>query len=185
MLHAFIHCKVTGRFCLQLAFTGSTEVGKIIMKQAAENIVPVTLELGGKSPNIICPDANIDEAVEGAHFALFFNMVGLSDHTLLTFCPLAIVHLVEEAWKLQQVSCLKRSKPASSGQFKLSSIGQKDLAPWLVHVALQSWICLSCSLLFSCRAVRSNPQIVCSRQVLKHSLIFHQSVILCSSCPLF
>ena len=62
--------------CLQLAFTGSTEVGKIIMKQAAENIVPVTLELGGKSPNIICPDANIDEAVEGAHFALFFNMVG-------------------------------------------------------------------------------------------------------------
>ncbi len=50
-------------------------MGKIIMKQAAENIVPVTLELGGKSPNIICPDADIDEAVEGAHFALFFNMV--------------------------------------------------------------------------------------------------------------
>ncbi|KAK9863136.1 hypothetical protein WJX84_007763, partial [Apatococcus fuscideae] len=58
----------------KLAFTGSTEVGKIIMKQASENIVPVTLELGGKSPNIICPDADIDEAVEGAHFALFFNM---------------------------------------------------------------------------------------------------------------
>lgn len=64
-----------GSLWLQLAFTGSTEVGKIIMKQASENIVPVTLELGGKSPNIICPDADIDEAVEGAHFALFFNMV--------------------------------------------------------------------------------------------------------------
>lgn len=68
---------MTSSVCLQLAFTGSTEVGKIIMKQAAENIVPVTLELGGKSPNIICPDADIDTAVEGAHFALFFNMVSL------------------------------------------------------------------------------------------------------------
>lgn len=52
---------------MQLAFTGSTEVGKIIMKQAAEHIVPVTLELGGKSPFIICPDADIDAAVEAAH----------------------------------------------------------------------------------------------------------------------
>eukprot|EP00891_Asterochloris_glomerata_P008274 jgi/Astpho2/8274/Aster-01357 len=56
------------------AFTGSTEVGKLIMKQAADFIKPVTLELGGKSPCIICPDADLDQAVEGAHFALFFNM---------------------------------------------------------------------------------------------------------------
>ena len=60
---------------LQCAFTGSTEVGKLIMKQAADYIKPVTLELGGKSPCIICPDADLDQAVEGAHFALFFNMV--------------------------------------------------------------------------------------------------------------
>ncbi|DBB05307.1 TPA: Aldehyde dehydrogenase 2 member B7, mitochondrial [Trebouxia sp. C0006] len=58
----------------KVAFTGSTEVGKLIMKQAAERIKPVTLELGGKSPCIICPDADIDHAVEGAHDALFFNM---------------------------------------------------------------------------------------------------------------
>ncbi|CAK0737882.1 Aldehyde dehydrogenase 2 member B4, mitochondrial [Coccomyxa viridis] len=58
----------------KLAFTGSTEIGKIIMKQAAERIIPVTLELGGKSPFIICPDADIDAAVEAAHQALFFNM---------------------------------------------------------------------------------------------------------------
>ncbi|KAK9807805.1 hypothetical protein WJX72_009910 [[Myrmecia] bisecta] len=58
----------------KVAFTGSTEVGKLIMKQAADNLNPVTLELGGKSPNIICPDADIDAAVEQAHFALFFNM---------------------------------------------------------------------------------------------------------------
>ncbi len=63
--------------CAQVAFTGSTEVGKIIMRQAAENVIPVTLELGGKSACIICPDADLDEAVRGAHDALFFNHVSL------------------------------------------------------------------------------------------------------------
>jgi aldehyde dehydrogenase (NAD+) len=58
----------------KVAFTGSTEVGKLIMKAAAEtNLKRVTLELGGKSPNIVFADANMDEAIEGAHFALFFN----------------------------------------------------------------------------------------------------------------
>src|SRR2546428_11187706 len=55
-------------------FTGSTEVGHLIMKNAAEtNLKRVTLELGGKSPNIVFADADMDEAVEGSHFALFFN----------------------------------------------------------------------------------------------------------------
>ena len=58
----------------KIAFTGSTEVGKIIMKAAAEsNLKRVTLELGGKSPNIVFADADMDAAVEGSHFALFFN----------------------------------------------------------------------------------------------------------------
>lgn len=58
-----------------MAFTGSTEVGKLIMAAAAENIVPVSLELGGKSACIVCADADLDEAVQGAHDALFFNHV--------------------------------------------------------------------------------------------------------------
>src|SRR2546427_3784908 len=58
----------------KVAFTGSTEVGHLIMKNAAEtNLKRVTLELGGKSPNIVFADADMDEAIEGAHFALFFN----------------------------------------------------------------------------------------------------------------
>jgi aldehyde dehydrogenase (NAD+) len=58
----------------KVAFTGSTEVGKLIMKAAAEsNLKRVTLELGGKSPNIVFADADMDAAVEGSHFALFFN----------------------------------------------------------------------------------------------------------------
>src|SRR3954447_25760642 len=58
----------------KIAFTGSTEVGHLIMKAAAEtNLKRVTLELGGKSPNIVLADADMNQAVEGSHFALFFN----------------------------------------------------------------------------------------------------------------
>jgi aldehyde dehydrogenase (NAD+) len=58
----------------KVAFTGSTEVGKLVMQAAARtNLKRVTLELGGKSPNIVFADANLDAAVEGSHFALFFN----------------------------------------------------------------------------------------------------------------
>ncbi|XP_065000726.1 aldehyde dehydrogenase family 2 member B7, mitochondrial-like isoform X2 [Musa acuminata AAA Group] len=58
----------------KLAFTGSTSTGKIVLELATRsNLKPVTLELGGKSPMIIMDDADIDQAVELAHFALFFN----------------------------------------------------------------------------------------------------------------
>ncbi|PNF20742.1 Aldehyde dehydrogenase, mitochondrial [Cryptotermes secundus] len=59
----------------KVAFTGSTEVGKLIQQGAGEsNLKRITLELGGKSPNIILSDADLDYAVEQAHFGLFFNM---------------------------------------------------------------------------------------------------------------
>lgn len=58
----------------KIAFTGSTETGKAVMELAAKsNLKSVTLELGGKSPFIICGDADVNKAVELAHFALFFN----------------------------------------------------------------------------------------------------------------
>lgn len=57
----------------KVAFTGSTEVGQIIMRNAADTLKRVTLELGGKSPNIVFADADLDAAVAGAEFALYFN----------------------------------------------------------------------------------------------------------------
>ncbi|KNA04660.1 hypothetical protein SOVF_197610 [Spinacia oleracea] len=58
----------------KIAFTGSTETGKAVLELAAKsNLKPATLELGGKSPFIVCEDADVDKAVELAHFALFFN----------------------------------------------------------------------------------------------------------------
>src|SRR6202142_2201556 len=57
----------------KIAFTGSTEVGKLILHAAAGNLKKVSLELGGKSPNIIFDDADLDSAIPGAASAIFFN----------------------------------------------------------------------------------------------------------------
>jgi acyl-CoA reductase-like NAD-dependent aldehyde dehydrogenase len=57
----------------KLSFTGSTEVGKVIMRAAAERIVPVSLELGGKSPSIVYPDADEDWTVDGVVAAMRFT----------------------------------------------------------------------------------------------------------------
>src|ERR1700730_14747489 len=58
----------------KIAFTGSTETGRKIMEAAAKsNLKKVSLELGGKSPSIVCPDADLDVAIEGTHLALFLN----------------------------------------------------------------------------------------------------------------
>lgn len=57
----------------KVAFTGSTEVGKLIVQAAAGNLKKVTLELGGKSPNVIMKDADLSTAIPGAANAIFFN----------------------------------------------------------------------------------------------------------------
>src|SRR5881628_1133927 len=57
----------------KVAFTGSTEVGKLVAKAAAENLTKVSLELGGKAPNIVFADADIEQAVSGAMMGIFFN----------------------------------------------------------------------------------------------------------------
>jgi phenylacetaldehyde dehydrogenase len=58
----------------KVAFTGSTEVGKLIVRTAAEtNLKRVSLELGGKSPNIVFADADLEKAVAGAFFGIFLN----------------------------------------------------------------------------------------------------------------
>jgi acyl-CoA reductase-like NAD-dependent aldehyde dehydrogenase len=57
----------------KLSFTGSTEVGKIVMRAAADRIVPISLELGGKSPSIVFPDANEDWVLDGIVAAMRFS----------------------------------------------------------------------------------------------------------------
>ncbi|WP_053366663.1 aldehyde dehydrogenase family protein [Bacillus sp. FJAT-27245] len=57
----------------KVAFTGSTPIGKDIMAKASKTLKRVTLELGGKSPNIVFDDADIDAAVDGSLFGIFYN----------------------------------------------------------------------------------------------------------------
>ncbi|WP_059170601.1 aldehyde dehydrogenase [Bacillus sp. FJAT-27445] len=57
----------------KVAFTGSTPIGKDIMAKASQTLKRVTLELGGKSPNIVFDDADIDAAVDGSLFGIFYN----------------------------------------------------------------------------------------------------------------
>jgi aldehyde dehydrogenase (NAD+)/betaine-aldehyde dehydrogenase len=57
----------------KVAFTGSTASGKAVMRAAANNVKKISLELGGKSPNIVFPDAQVDAAVAGAFFGIYLN----------------------------------------------------------------------------------------------------------------
>ncbi|GAC1584864.1 MAG: aldehyde dehydrogenase [Candidatus Velthaea sp.] len=57
----------------KIAFTGSTATGKAVAASAAQTIKRVTLELGGKSPSIVCADADVDAAVSGALYGIFYN----------------------------------------------------------------------------------------------------------------
>jgi aldehyde dehydrogenase (NAD+) len=57
----------------KIAFTGSTAVGRIIMRDAAETLKKVSLELGGKSPNIVFDDADLEAAARGSFAAIFYN----------------------------------------------------------------------------------------------------------------
>ena len=57
----------------KIAFTGGSDTGRIIMQAASKNLKQITLELGGKSPNIVFADSDIDSAVSGAMTGIFFN----------------------------------------------------------------------------------------------------------------
>ncbi|MGH2543718.1 MAG: aldehyde dehydrogenase family protein, partial [Ardenticatenaceae bacterium] len=57
----------------KISFTGSTEVGRLIMHNAADNLAKVSLELGGKSPNVVFADADMSKAVKGSMWAIFGN----------------------------------------------------------------------------------------------------------------
>src|SRR5919199_5979062 len=82
----------TSQRIAKVAFTGSTATGRLIMQYATENIIPVTLELGGKSPNIFLPDVlaaddeYLDKAVEG------FTMFALNQGEVCTCPSRALIH---------------------------------------------------------------------------------------------
>ncbi len=90
----------------KVAFTGSTAVGKIIMREAAATLKRVSLELGGKSPNIVLADADVDAAARGAFAGIFYNMgqACTAGSRLLVAASIKealLAQIVERARKLQ------------------------------------------------------------------------------------
>ena len=69
-----------------LVFTGSTNVGRIVMRAAAENLTPVTLELGGKSPALIHPDFPVKEAARRLAFGKTRKTIRATGNTPRTTC---------------------------------------------------------------------------------------------------
>ncbi len=74
----------------KIALTGSTETGRRVMKLAADTVKKVTLELGGKSPTIICDDADLSIAVDGALFGTFFHAGQVCESGTRCFVPASI-----------------------------------------------------------------------------------------------
>jgi aldehyde dehydrogenase len=97
----------------KIAFTGSTETGRLIMQYATENLIPVTLELGGKSPNVFLPDVMaaddefLDKAVEG------FVMFALNQGEVCTCPSRALIH--RSIYDEFMVRALKRVESIVSG----------------------------------------------------------------------
>jgi coniferyl-aldehyde dehydrogenase len=84
-----------------LLFTGSTNVGKLVMAAAAKNLTPVTLELGGKSPALIAPDVNVDFAVERMLYGKCLNAGQTCVAPDYVLCPEEKVPALVEAFRQQ------------------------------------------------------------------------------------
>ncbi|MDY0210527.1 MAG: aldehyde dehydrogenase family protein [Acholeplasma sp.] len=85
-------------------FTGSTRVGKQIYEAAAKNLVPVTLELGGKSPTIICSDANLKLAAQRIAFGKFTN----AGQTCIAPDYIYVEHSIKEPFQLEMKKAIKK-----------------------------------------------------------------------------
>ena len=91
----------------KIAFTGSTAVGKEIMRSAADTLKRVTLELGGKSPNIVFADAPIDQAVRGAINGIFYG----KGEVCSAGSRLFVEKKIEDEFLTKLVEASKKMKP--------------------------------------------------------------------------
>ena len=124
----------------KVAFTGSTAVGRLIMQYATENIIPVTLELGGKSPNIFFPDvldkddAYLDKAIEG------FVMFALNSGEVCTCPSRALIHedIYDEFMKraLERVKAIKVGNPLDTETMMGAQASQQQLDKILSYLEI-------------------------------------------------
>jgi aldehyde dehydrogenase len=122
----------------KIAFTGSTETGRLIMQYATENLIPVTLELGGKSPNVFLPDVMaaddefLDKAVEG------FVMFALNQGEVCTCPSRALIHrsIYDDfmARALERVESIVSGDPLDQATMIGAQASQKQLEKILGYI---------------------------------------------------
>ncbi len=129
----------------KISFTGSTEVGRDLMKSAADTVKRLTLELGGKSPNIVFADADLDAAIKGAYNGIFYGkgevcaagsrlFVERSVHAEL------VERLVERTRKLQPGDPLDPKTRLGA----LVSLAQRDSVMGYVKIGIEEGARLAC-----------------------------------------
>ncbi|MEJ2654919.1 MAG: aldehyde dehydrogenase family protein, partial [Acidihalobacter sp.] len=124
----------------KVAFTGETTTGRLIMQYAAQNIIPVTLELGGKSPNVFFPDVMdrddgfLDKALEG------FTMFALNQGEVCTCPSRALIHesiydaFMERA--LERVAAVKQGDPLDPTTMNGAQASQEQMEKILSYLDL-------------------------------------------------
>jgi len=119
----------------KLAFTGSTEVGYNVAKAAAERLIPATLELGGKSADIVFNDANFDRAVEGTAWGILFNQGQVCSAGSRIFVQEGIYDKFLDALK-EKFESVKVGLPWEEGTQMGAQINQKQLDKILSYVKI-------------------------------------------------
>ena len=101
-----------------LLFTGSTAIGRRVYLAAAANLTPVTLELGGKSPAIVCPDYPLDKAARSISFGKFLN----AGQTCIAPDYVLVPRAKAEAFAEAVLADARRSYPAIAGNADYSCV---------------------------------------------------------------
>src|SRR6185369_1382971 len=96
----------------KLSFTGSTEIGKVLMAQCAGTVKKISLELGGNAPFIVFDDADLDAAVEGAMASKYRN----TGQTCVCVNRILVQDSVYDAFAAKLSEAVKKLRPAPGGE---------------------------------------------------------------------
>ena len=119
----------------KVAFTGSTATGRHIMKTCADSVKKVTLELGGKSPNIVFADADLDKAIKNIAFGIFYNSGEVCCAGSRIYVQDTVYEEVLEKFK-QYAESLKVGNPFEEGVFQGAQTSQMQIDKILSYVEI-------------------------------------------------
>jgi acyl-CoA reductase-like NAD-dependent aldehyde dehydrogenase len=142
----------------KVTFTGSVETGKIIYRAAAEKLIPVTLELGGKSPMIVMGDADIDRAVAGAIIGMRFTRQGQSCTAASRIFVHSSVHDSFVAKLKAKVDAMKMGDPLDEETDIGSIISPEQFAKVTSYIGIGEKTVGAVTL--RCSAMPSDPKLV-------------------------